>query len=134
MSHDHGAQSIGALATVLGLLVFTTPMAALAAPFCMQTQALPPQCLYYDASECAKDAARQGGLCAPNPAELKISAGIGHYCLLTSDGAASCIYADLGTCTRDAQQQQAACVMAPNSPEAPGADPFREVRPLMAGY
>lgn len=133
MSHDHGAQTVPVLATLLGLLICTTPMAAIGAPFCLQTQTIPPQCLYYDAAECAQDANRQGGLCAPNPAELKVSAGIGHYCLLTSSGVASCIYADLSTCTSDAQKQHAACALAPDSPERPGADPFREVRPLLAG-
>ena len=133
MLHVQGAQTIPTLATVLGLLVFTTPMAALGAPFCVQTQAIPPQCLYYDAGECAKEAARTGGFCAPNPAELTVSAGIGHYCLMTSSRMSSCIYADLSTCQRDAQHQQAACVQAPNSPESPGADPYREIRPLMAG-
>lgn len=134
MSHDHAAQIVPTVATLFGLLVFSTPMAALGAPFCLQTQAVPPQCMYYDANECAQDAQKQGGLCTPNPAEVKVSAGIGHYCLMTSSGASSCIYADIQNCEADAQRQQAACVQAPNAPETPGADPFRQVRPLMAGY
>ena len=37
---------------------------ALAAPFCLQNQIIPPQCIYYDANECQHDAMRQGGVCA----------------------------------------------------------------------
>ena len=133
MSYASRVQIIPALATVAGMLLCTTPMAALAAPFCAQSQAVPPQCLYYDAQECAKEAARMGGFCAPNPAELKVSGGIGHYCLLTSSGLASCIFADLGECNAEAKHQQAACIQAPGSPESPAADPFRNIRPLMAG-
>src|ERR1700744_5036017 len=65
---------------------------ALAAPFCIQSQALPPQCNYYHAAECQADAARQGGVCEANPQQLTLHPGIGQYCLATSYGASYCIY------------------------------------------
>jgi hypothetical protein len=36
-------------------------------------------------------------------------------------------------CNVEAQHQHGVCVEAPNRPESPGPDPFRDVRPLTAG-
>lgn len=117
-----------------GLLLLATPLPALGAPFCVQTQALPPQCMFYDAALCQQRAFQLGGLCAVNPAEIKLSPGLGHYCLLTSQLISSCIYTDLANCQRDATTQHGACIIAPGRPESPGADPYRDIRPSMAGY
>ena len=40
-------------AAAVGLLI--GPSAALAAPFCLETLAVPPQCMYYDVALCSKD-------------------------------------------------------------------------------
>ena len=116
-----------------GLAFQAIPVAALAAPFCVETQAIPPQCIYYDAGSCNQRALQLGGQCSVNPQELQVSVNLGHYCLITGGMASSCIYADLQVCQRDAQQQQGACVQTPSPPESPGPDPFRQIRPLMAG-
>ena len=57
---------------------------ALAAPFCIESQALPPQCNYFDAAQCQSDAARQGGVCSANPQQLTLQPGIGQFCLVNS--------------------------------------------------
>jgi hypothetical protein len=98
-----------------------TASQALAAPFCLQSQAIPPQCNYYDAAECQNDAARQGGVCSANPSELRLQPGIGQYCLATSYGVALCVYPDRGSCMVEAARQHAACTQAPNV--APGREP-----------
>jgi hypothetical protein len=116
-----------------GLAFQVVPVAALAAPFCVQTQAIPPQCIYYDAASCNQRAMQLGGQCSVNPQELHITSNLGHYCLITGGLASSCIYADQQTCQRDAQQQQGACVQTPSLPESPAPDPFRDIRPLLAG-
>jgi hypothetical protein len=120
-------------ATLAGLLMLAGPTDARAAPFCVQTQAIPPQCLYVDAGECGKRATQMGGICVVNPAEIHVSSTLGHYCLLTSGGVTSCIYNDPGNCAAEAQHQHGACILAPQRPESPGADPYRDVRPSMAG-
>jgi hypothetical protein len=120
-------------AAVAGLLVLAGPVAALAAPFCVETQSIPPQCLYVDAGDCGKRAAQMGGTCVVNPAELHVTSTLGHYCLLTSGGVTSCIYNDPGVCAAEAQHQHGACTLAPQRPESPGPDPYRDVRPSMAG-
>lgn len=74
-----------------------------------------------------------GGLCSVNPREVRVSSGLGHYCLLTSSLVSSCIYADRADCDRDAKQQQGVCVIAPKRPESPAPDPYRDIRPSMAG-
>jgi hypothetical protein len=116
-----------------GLLSLIAPLPVVAAPFCIESMALPPQCMYYDAGLCQQAADQQHGLCAVNPNEVKVSPGIGHYCLLTSSLVSSCIYTDRRDCQRDATVQHGACVDAPSRPESPAADPFRFIRPSMAG-
>jgi hypothetical protein len=100
---------------------------ALAAPFCIENQALPPQCNYYDAAECQADAARQGGVCSANPQQLTLQSGIGQYCLATSYGASLCIYPDRGSCMADAVRQHGACTAAPNVAPGKAPDPYSAV-------
>ena len=91
----------------LGILM---PAAAHAAPFCLQSQAIPPQCIYFDANLCAKDAARQGGECSGNKEELSLVPNVGKYCVVTSQKASLCIYASLDSCQKAAQSQGAVCM------------------------
>jgi hypothetical protein len=115
-------------------LLFAVPLPAIAAPFCVQTESVPPQCIYYDASSCNQRAAQMGGHCTVSPNERRVlTPSIGHYCLVTSGMASLCIYTDENTCQQDAQRQQGACIIAPNRPESPAADPFRDTRPSNAG-
>ena len=39
-----------------------------ASPFCVQVTGIPLQCMYADPASCQKEANRQGGICASNPA------------------------------------------------------------------
>jgi hypothetical protein len=118
---------------LVGLVLMAAPQPLLAAPFCVQTEALPPQCMFFDAGSCNQRAMELHGTCAVNRQEVHVSAGLGHYCLLTSSLVSMCIYADRGNCDRDAQQQRGVCVDAPVRPESPGADPYRLIRPSMVG-
>ena len=98
---------------------------ALAAPFCLETATVPPQCIYYDARECRREAAHQGGGCVVNPAEIAVRPGTGEFCVATSSGATNCDYSDTNNCARDALQQGGVCIPAP--PQAAGnvPDPYR---------
>jgi hypothetical protein len=118
---------------LLSAMLAVIPFSAVAAPFCVETSAVPPQCIYFDAASCNARAKQMQGTCSANMSELHVTAGIGHYCLLTSDGVSSCIYPDRSDCDREAKHQQGVCVDAPNRPESPGADPYRYIRPLSAG-
>jgi hypothetical protein len=115
------------------VLALAAPPIALAAPFCVQTQAIPPQCIFVDAGSCNERATQLGGTCTINPGEVHVSAGLGHYCLLTSSRVSDCIYADRGACESEAQHQHGVCIDAPNRPESPRADPYRDIRPSMVG-
>ena len=123
----------GAIIALMGLGTGLSLSPAGASPFCVGTQAVPPQCIYADAASCRQRATQMGGNCTPNAAEWHIGAGPGHYCLLTSSRSVSCIYADAGTCEADAHQQQGVCVQSPNRPDSPPPDPYRNIRPSMAG-
>ena len=68
-----------------------------------------------------------------NLAEAHVSPGLGHHCLLTAARASACIYVDRSDCEREAQRQQGVCIDEPGRPESPAADPYRDIRPSMAG-
>ncbi len=94
-------------------LYLASPIAAIAAPFCMVIPNAAPQCMYYDGAQCAKDANRQNGSCDVNPAEVKVAASrIGDYCLVMPSGYSTCGYSDGTVCARDALLQKGACARA----------------------
>jgi hypothetical protein len=106
---------------------------ATAAPFCVQTEAIPPQCLYVDAPSCDAAAKRMGGYCSINEREMRIAPGIGHFCMVTSTLVSSCFYPDNVSCEADARRQHGVCVTQPTRAESPPPDPFRATRPLTVG-
>jgi hypothetical protein len=114
-------------------LTFAIARPAMAAPYCVQTEAVPPQCLYFDAASCDARAKQMGGYCSVNTAELRIAPGIGHYCLLTSGNVANCFYPDAGSCNAEAERQRGVCVASPSRDESPPPDPYQHIRPLTAG-
>lgn len=109
----------------LSVAVCASP--AVAAPFCIQSEAVPPQCNYYDAHQCQQEAARQGGICSVNPQQLTLQPGIGQYCMVTSEGVSLCNYADMSTCQKAAARQDAACTEAPNVAPARSPNPYAPV-------
>lgn len=107
-------------------LLFVPP--ALAAPFCITGQVLPPQCIYYDAQQCERDAGKQGQVCSANPTEVTLSRGAGLYCVVTSGRVSVCAYTDRGTCAREARQQNGICTEAPARSGGVGApDPYSPI-------
>jgi hypothetical protein len=120
---------------LLQALLLTLPGPAMAAPFCVTSEALPAQCIYYDAGLCQRDAARQGasGECVVNPKEVRLTPSVGAYCLVTSTLASLCVYQDLDSCSKAAAPQQAACMAAAARPGGTGIDPFALTRPGNAG-
>ncbi len=92
------------------VLCLASPIAAMAAPFCMVIPNAAPECMYYDGAACARDAGRQNGSCQVNQAEVKVaSSRIGEYCLVLPSGYSTCGYADGTLCARDALRQKGAC-------------------------
>ena len=110
-------------------LLLALPLPAVAAPFCIYSDAVPPQCIYVDAASCSKHATQLGGYCAVNGSEVHIAPPAGHYCVLTSSLVSSCIYVDLANCTRDARQQHGVCLKSTVMPGVPPADPYQDIRP-----
>ncbi|HEY8287744.1 MAG TPA: DUF3551 domain-containing protein [Acetobacteraceae bacterium] len=109
-----------AMAILAGL-----PVAAEAAPFCIKSQILPPQCIYQDAQQCDRDAQRQGAVCSANPQELTLRPGNGKFCVVTSARTSLCAYGDRTTCARDAASQNGTCTDAPPSMAGVGVpDPY----------
>jgi hypothetical protein len=102
-------------AWLLSLLLtgILTPAPGHAAPFCLQSESIPPQCIYVDAALCARDAAKQGGECTANKNEFRLTPNIGKYCVVTSQLVSLCIYADIDSCQKAATSQHGACVESP---------------------
>lgn len=100
---------------------------AFAAPYCIQSQTLPPQCNYYDPAQCQAEANRQGGVCSANPQQMAVQPGVGQYCVVIAGGASECIYSDRGTCAAEAQRQGGACTDAPAIAPSRAPDPYSAV-------
>jgi hypothetical protein len=95
---------------VASVLLLATPVAAMAAPFCLALPTGAPQCIYYDGAECSRQANRQNGVCQTNPTAVRLpTSRVGDYCLVMPDGHATCGYADPAQCSRDALAQKGAC-------------------------
>jgi len=92
------------------VMIVTSPLAAIAAPFCLALPTGTPMCIYVDGADCAREAFRQNGSCQPNPAEVHVRPSrIGEYCLVLPSGYSTCGYANGDLCSRDALQQKGAC-------------------------
>jgi hypothetical protein len=106
---------------MLGLLI---PIGGHAAPFCIESEALPAQCIYYDSASCNKEAIKQGGVCAVNTNEVRLTRNVGQYCVVTSQQVSLCIYSDRGSCMSAAALQHGACVRSPEAAPSGAPDPF----------
>jgi hypothetical protein len=94
-------------------MILGSPIAAIAAPFCLVIPNGTPQCIYVDGASCSADAIRQNGSCQVNPLEVRLpTARVGEYCLIMPSGYSKCGYADGNECSRDALQQKGACTLS----------------------
>jgi hypothetical protein len=109
------------------MLALALSAGARAAPFCLQTQAVEPQCIYYDADSCRKEAQRQGGLCSANAKEVKLTPNVGQYCVVTSQRVSQCTYLDRTSCTAEAIRQHGACTYAPRVAPSGAPDLYKTV-------
>jgi len=87
----------------------------------VQVTGIPLQCLYVDPASCQREAARQGGICASNPAEFKTPAGGEQFCVVESGYVTSCAYSNRATCSSDAIKRGGACIAATPPPAGPTA-------------
>ena len=133
MNPQYGGRITAILAVTAALMLGPGVRPAGAAPFCVQTQAVRAQCIFVDAKSCNRRAAEMGGQCVPNPAEVHVSGGVGHYCMVSSNHVPMCIYPDRQNCDAEAKHAGGVCMIAPDRPESPGADPYHDIRPSMGG-
>lgn len=74
------------------------PLGVNAAPFCVTTQGLPPDCIYDDTASCRNRAFQLKGVCTVNTAEITTSYGTEKYCMVDSTRVPQCIYIDRSSC------------------------------------
>jgi|SRR5437763_13320076 hypothetical protein len=92
-----------------------------ASPFCVEVTGIPLQCMYADPASCQKEANRQGGICASNPAEFKTPAGGEQFCVVQSGTVVSCAYSNRATCNSESARVGGACIAATPPPPSPTA-------------
>jgi hypothetical protein len=92
-----------------------------ASPYCVQVTGIPLQCLYVDPALCQKEANRQGGICASNPAEFKTPVGQNQFCVVQSGNVVSCAYSSRATCNTESARVGGACIAATPAPPGPTA-------------
>jgi hypothetical protein len=115
--------SISRLAAIAALMA----QPVMAAPFCVQSQVVPPQCIYYDAQQCRQEALRQGGFCGVNPADVKLTEGPGQFCVVTSGRSSVCAYLDRSTCEAEAARQGGTCAVSTKRVAVGSPDPYSTV-------
>lgn len=120
-----GRTGAGLLAAGLALL----PAAGRAAPFCVATEAVPPRCLYADASACEAEAQREHGYCVGNPDQVLPQVGGSQYCVAAGGMSLDCTFRDRSACERAASRSHTACLSAPVAPQPGPPDPFSLRRP-----
>lgn len=99
------------------------PQIAAAAPFCVETRGIHPQCHFFDATECRRRSIQLSGVCTANLTEITLLPGIGKYCLVYSNRTALCSYADRGSCDSDALRNGGVCI--DNRPQGKQKDLYR---------
>jgi hypothetical protein len=102
-----------------------------AAPFCVQTNELPPQCDYVDPAECRKRAAELKGFCIAKKDEVVFQPGIGSYCVVDGSRQALCDYFDRTSCDFDARRANGVCIENIKSGEQ--VDPFQHDTNTLSG-
>ena len=80
------------------------------APFCAQSQTTSPQCYYYDAQACRKEASAMDGICVVNEESVNLPDGYGNYCLVLSSNTLDCLYLDINSCNEAAKRQNGICL------------------------
>jgi hypothetical protein len=116
--------------TLIALTVSLALLAARkseAASFCVRVTGIPNQCMFDDPVLCQREAQRQGGECALNPASPPVMTSSSLFCVVDASLIASCVYPDRTTCNVEASRRKGACVQNLESPY-PEADPYKEKR------
>jgi len=99
---------------------------ARAAPYCLQTVGIPPQCMFGDVGQCRKEALRVNGVCNVNPREVEFpKTPAGRFCLVQNGPILECRYVDRRTCDVESARRSAICVDSAR-PGTPDVDIFRQ--------
>lgn len=96
---------------LLQLIVFTllSSTLAIAAPFCVTVQGVPPDCIYDDTNACKLRAAQLSGVCTVNTHEITSHVGEEKFCSVDSTRVPQCMFVDRTAC-ENAQNNGAVCV------------------------
>ncbi|HTK85375.1 MAG TPA: DUF3551 domain-containing protein [Patescibacteria group bacterium] len=110
-------------AAVTAYALLAIPGTAHSAPFCVEGDGIPQQCVYYDTKQCWQDANRQKARCSVNIAELNLSEADNSICMVDSARMPVCGYQNLDNCQAEARKQNAVCFQ--NDGVVASDDPYR---------
>lgn len=79
-------------------LILVIHQQAIAAPFCVTTQGVPPDCIYEDTTSCRSRATQLKGVCTVNTNEITSAYGTEKFCMVDSTRVPQCIYTDRSSC------------------------------------
>lgn len=109
--------------TILFFTLIAVPHTARSAPFCIEGDGVPSQCVYFDTRQCWQDADRQKGICSANLSELNLSEADNSICMVDSARVPVCGYQNLQSCQNEARKRNAVCFQ--NAGAVASDDPYR---------
>lgn len=105
------------------------PSEAFSAPFCIEVQGLPLECLYYDIGSCKQEAEKRDGYCSVNTEEIALTDQGAPYCIIDSSMMPICAFQGGESCNEEAAKRNAVCFQNTSGADQ-NNDPYRFERPL----
>ena len=96
------------------------------APFCVEQEGVPAECLYQDSASCWQEAAKRKGFCSANLQEVALRQRDNSYCVIDSSLSPLCGYQSAESC-QEAAKRNGVCFKNDNS--GVSSDPYRFDRP-----
>jgi hypothetical protein len=97
------------------------------APFCIEQEGVPAECLYQDSSSCWREATKRKGFCSVNLKEVAVRQRDNSFCIIDSSMVPVCGYQSAESC-REAAKQNGVCFKNENGNDS--SDPYRFDRAL----
>jgi hypothetical protein len=120
---DNAIRSNLCRSTILVFALISFSQSARSAPFCVEGDGIPAQCVYYDAKQCWQDADRQKGYCSANFSELSLTETDNSICMIDSARVPVCGYQNIQSCQSEAKRRNAVCFQ--NAGTVASDDPYR---------
>jgi hypothetical protein len=103
-------------AALLSGCCFLSPKVSVAAPFCVESVGLTPECWYYDVNQCKKEAGKIHARCSANLREITVSAKGVAFCVVDSTKRPECAFQNRESCEDAAARRSGAICFETSAP------------------